>query len=654
MKYKLPLILLLLLAFTFSLNASAAQLLFQPSVTFPAGNGQAVGIGDFNSDGLNDIAITNSTQLIIYLQNSSHVLLGPIVHNAAYRPESLAVSDFNSDGRDDVVTGDVSTNTISLYLQQPNGTLASRVSFPAGTGPDAVAVGDLNSDGRDDIAVSNWNSAFISVFTQAPDGTLNAMVTYASPQAGYDDIDIGDVNNDGRLDVVKMNGQGYANPHLSVYLQNENRTLNNAVSYSIGCNSCLAHGVATGDVTGDGLTDVLVSYSPGSGLAIFPQSSNGVLQPAISYPAYNIPEPVEVADVNSDGLQDALALHGGWNGASVFLQQNGGLSPYSLYAIPYASHYKPQGFDIGDVNNDTLPDMVIADYNNGLVVLYNAAQDITPPTISVTAIKEDTNPYIADTWTYQTVILKYTCSDSGSGIASCPPNQVFSSDGVTPQVTATVTDLAGNSASVTFGPIKVDKTPPTLTMEVSPNPVLLHGTASPVPDATDQVSGINPNTLSCFTIDTTSVGTKPTRCYVSDNAGNMAAAIVNYQVIYDFSGFLSPVIDCVNKPCGSYQLSSFNAGSLVALKFQLKDATGKLVQPAIAPLWLTPVQINSAPPVTFSETYPFTTSGTYTWKKSQNVYEYDWSTKKTQARMTWLVGVKLDDGKTYYVFVYLK
>jgi len=65
------------------------------------------------------------------------------------------------------------------------------------------------------------------------------------------------------------------------------------------------------------------------------------------------------------------------------------------------------------------------------------------------------------------------------------------------------------------------------------------------------------------------------------------------------------------------------------------------------------LKIEGTPPVSFPKNYPFQTTGAiYTWRKS--VYQYDWSTKKYPARTTWLVGVKLDDGKTYYVFVYLK
>jgi hypothetical protein len=215
--------------------------------------------------------------------------------------------------------------------------------------------------------------------------------------------------------------------------------------------------------------------------------------------------------------------------------------------------------------------------------------------------------------------------------------------------------MAGNLANVSFGPIKIDKTPPVLFIGVSPNPVLLNGMAELNKNAVDELSGIKPGSMPCLNIDTTTVGLKSVTCYAADYAGNQAVATAQYQVIYDFVGFLSPVIDCTNNPCTPYNLSFFSVGSPVSLKFQLKDANGKLVQPATAPLWLTPLKIEGNPPAYFPDDYPFETTGaSYTWRKSQGLYQYDWSTKKYPARTTWLVGVKLDDGKTYYVFVYLK
>jgi len=89
-----------------------------------------------------------------------------------------------------------------------------------------------------------------------------------------------------------------------------------------------------------------------------------------------------VADVNSDGRADVIVLNAGWNTLSLYLQDtNGSLMAYSSYQIPYASHYNPQGLAVGDFNSDGDADVAIADYNNGLVILYSS-----PSVVPVTGI----------------------------------------------------------------------------------------------------------------------------------------------------------------------------------------------------------------------------------------------------------------------------
>jgi hypothetical protein len=368
-------------------NGTDVPSLFMPYKQFNCGKtSYGVGAGDFNHDGRNDVAmaIRNGTgslsSLLIFTQDNNGNLSQPRVYAGGNRAESLAVGDMNNDGRDDIVTGDFSDNKISVFIQRSDGIFASRVTYAASTGPDAVAIGDVNNDGRNDVVLAHWNSAVIGVFTQKADGTLNPMTTYPSVSAGYDDIAIGDVNGDGLSDVVKMNGQLYANPHLQVYLQNSNGTLGTAIPYSIGCSNCLSSGLDIGDVTGDGRSDVVLSYGgnqPSSNIAVFAQAANGTLQPAVSYAAYDIPEPVAIADINLDTLLDVVTIHSGWLRAGLFLQRSDGvLSSELLYTLP---NYYPEDLDIGDVNGDGLPDMVIAD-NQGLVVLYRNANPPSTPT----------------------------------------------------------------------------------------------------------------------------------------------------------------------------------------------------------------------------------------------------------------------------------
>ncbi len=343
-----------------------------PYANYGGGSGHGVGIGDFNHDGLTDLVMSTDSQVLVYLKNGNGGFDTPVVHTAGSRSEVLEVGDLNNDGRDDVVTADFSSNKISVFSQQSDGTLAARVTYATSFGPDAIAVNDVTGDGLEDVVISHWNAPYLGAFVQGVTGTLNPMTTYASPSAGSDDISIGDVNNDGRNDIVKMNGQNTAHPNLSIYLQNASGTLDAAIPYSLGC-SCMGNGVAIGDVTNDGRSDIVMSYGgnrPSSKVAVIPQGADGTLQSPVTYEAYDIPQSVELADINRDGDLDILVLQGGWDALGVFLQKNGEIQPYSLYTIPNVNGFEPQSLDVGDINQDGAMYVAIADDIYGLTALY--------------------------------------------------------------------------------------------------------------------------------------------------------------------------------------------------------------------------------------------------------------------------------------------
>jgi hypothetical protein len=93
--------------------------------------------------------------------------------------------------------------------------------------------------------------------------------------------------------------------------------------------------------------------------------------------------------------------------------------------------------------------------------------DATKPTIAASAKKADNSAYTAGTWTNQNVTVQYACTDpgapaTGSGVASCEADQSFTAEGVTASTSGSASDNAGNTDSTTFGPIKIDKTAPTV------------------------------------------------------------------------------------------------------------------------------------------------------------------------------------------------
>src|SRR4029079_12255949 len=71
--------------------------------------------------------------------------------------------------------------------------------------------------------------------------------------------------------------------------------------------------------------------------------------------------------------------------------------------------------------------------------------DKTPPTITGSLDR----PPDSNGWYASNVTARFVCSDALSGIASCPPSVVLSTEGANQSVTGTTMDRAGNSSSTT-------------------------------------------------------------------------------------------------------------------------------------------------------------------------------------------------------------
>jgi hypothetical protein len=92
--------------------------------------------------------------------------------------------------------------------------------------------------------------------------------------------------------------------------------------------------------------------------------------------------------------------------------------------------------------------------------------DKTAPTIAGSAAPAPN----AHGWNNTDVTVSYTCSDTLSGVDSCPSDDTLTSDGANQSASGTATDLAGNSASTTVAGIDIDKTAPTANASASPAP----------------------------------------------------------------------------------------------------------------------------------------------------------------------------------------
>jgi hypothetical protein len=166
--------------------------------------------------------------------------------------------------------------------------------------------------------------------------------------------------------------------------------------------------------------------------------------------------------------------------------------------------------------------------------------DKTNPTISASAKKADNTAYTFGTWSNQTVTVHYTCNDSGSLIASCSADQVFSADGAT-STSGTAVDNAGRSTGSGFLLVRIDKILPSLSITSPAKPVYANTVRLPIDwIASDPGSGIASQsaTLDGGTVSKGQVvdlfllalGSHTVTVNITDNAGNTASASASFSI----------------------------------------------------------------------------------------------------------------------------
>ncbi len=212
-------------------------------------------------------------------------------------------------------------------------------------------------------------------------------------------------------------------------------------------------------------------------------------------------------------------------------------------------------------------------------------------------------------------------------------------------VTLTVTDPSGNSASCQATVTVVDNTPPTITCPANVVVFLpLNSTDTsmvvnyPAVTATDNCPGVTvtstPASGSVFPVGTTTVNATAT-----DAANNSSTCSFTVTVLYNFTGFFSPV---GNPPV----LNVVNAGRAIPVKFSLSGNKGLDI---FAPGFPVSGVINcdaNAPPVEVTETVT-AGSSSLTYNAGSGEYNYVWATDASWAGTCRQLVVKLNDGSQH-------
>jgi uncharacterized repeat protein (TIGR01451 family) len=229
----------------------------EPTTT-PTVDDALVRLGHLDVDGrLDVVAVGRATNTAaVLLNDGSGGLRAPVTYPVAQAESTdLEVADVTGDGLDDVVVSVAGFGPGVIVLPQLE---TGGLGKPDGYDVDAysIGVGDLTSDGRVDVVVRSLNA--VEVLAQTPAGTLAAPIGYPS-YASFTAVEVADVDRDGRDDAVTFNGA----PTAGVFLQQPSGQLGSEDRYPIPSDAhpILPHGLALGDVSGDGSPDIVFAAS---------------------------------------------------------------------------------------------------------------------------------------------------------------------------------------------------------------------------------------------------------------------------------------------------------------------------------------------------------------------------------------------------------
>ncbi len=325
-------------------------------------SGRTIAGGDLNGDGFGDVVVSSTGDDpigVMYGGEAGFPVQSRIQILAGDGPSYVGVGDFNGDGRPDACAATVHSQTLSYILGTPYGDLLRDKSFFMESNADFVRCiigADLDGDSIDEIIMAPSESGTIKIASTLDGGDLALPVPSLSGSG--EGLAAGDLTGDGFSDLAFTNGEGGIDAAAGWSINDGGGALGPVSLRSTGLGP---RGIALVDFDDDGDLDIVTANYSSDSISLIENQGGGFFASASSMPTTSFPGGLGAGDLDLDGFDDLVVLsNANFGGLAVhFGLEGGGVGEAVEWSTASdLGQGLPGSVRIADMNDDGYPDVI--------------------------------------------------------------------------------------------------------------------------------------------------------------------------------------------------------------------------------------------------------------------------------------------------------
>lgn len=352
-------------------SMSAPEFLSDPATT----RARSIAVGDVSGDGRDDLIflslreapnpINNRMEIYAVYQRSDGRLDAAvkIAESGNNLAYQLLISDLDRDGAGDIITATV--NGVMVLRSNADGTFTS--STVVAGNPAEMVVTDVDRDGHLDVLVDSSNTSATVVHGDGRGG-ISRTSTLPLPSSAVRTT--GDVTGDGLDDLILATIFNRPLQEFHIYRALASGGYATPVVLYRPLDANQTGSLAVGDFNADGRGDLALEEAKDSAnLHLYFQDSQGNLVPSPDIARRRGSGALIATDLDRDGRTDLAIAHTGWSYIGYYLQTAAGFVPETVIDV-YQFHGRLNYFATGDLNHDGCGDLAVARWSQSPVLLY--------------------------------------------------------------------------------------------------------------------------------------------------------------------------------------------------------------------------------------------------------------------------------------------